>query len=122
MHPFDSLTDLPRQLHSPVVRDLAWALLVPAVFVAIDTVHGNVLLPLWLGRRFTLDPTVLFVALFFWWYVWGTAGALLAVPLMSAIRIFCDHVEGLKRFGRFLGGTDEVRPAHDAPAVEAARS
>ncbi|OWJ91866.1 cobalt chelatase [Pseudomonas sp. A46] len=29
MHPFDSLTDLPRQLHRPVVRDLAWALLSP---------------------------------------------------------------------------------------------
>jgi hypothetical protein len=58
--------------------DMWWALLVPAVFLAIDTVHGNVLLPLLLGKRFTLDPAVLFVGLFFWWFVWGTAGALLA--------------------------------------------
>ena len=87
--------------------DIWWALLVPAVFLAIDTVHGNVLLPLLLGKRFTLDPAVLFVGLFFWWFVWGTAGALLAVPMMSALRIFCDHVDGLQRFGRLLGGADE---------------
>jgi predicted PurR-regulated permease PerM len=101
--------------------DIWWALLVPAVFLAIDTVHGNVLLPLLLGRRFTLDPAVLFVGLFFWWFVWGTAGALLAVPMMSALRIFCDHVAGLERFGRLLGGTDEPAPPRaESPAPPAA--
>jgi len=91
--------------------DIWWAVLIPTVFLAIDTVHGNVLLPLLLGKRFTLDPAVLFVGLFFWWFVWGTAGALLAVPMMSALRIFCDHIEGLQRFGRLLGGADEPEPA-----------
>jgi predicted PurR-regulated permease PerM len=93
-------------------EDIWWALLVPSVFLVIDTVHGNVLLPLLLGKRFTLDPAVLFVGLFFWWFVWGTAGALLAVPMMSALRIFCDHVDGLQRLGRFLGGeSGETPPA-----------
>jgi predicted PurR-regulated permease PerM len=102
--------------------DVWWALLVPGVFLAVDTVHGNVLLPLLLGKRFTLDPAVLFVGLFFWWFVWGTAGALLAVPMMSALRIFCDHVDGLQRFGRLLGGTDEAtaETATVAPAGPAA--
>lgn len=102
--------------------DMWWALLVPGVFLAIDTVHGNVLLPLLLGRRFTLDPSVLFVGLFFWWYVWGTAGALLAVPMMSALRIFCDHFDGLQRLGRFLGGAEEPRPALDAITSKPATS
>jgi predicted PurR-regulated permease PerM len=100
--------------------DIWWALLVPAVFLAIDTVHGNVLLPLLLGKRFTLDPAVLFVGLFFWWFVWGTAGALLAVPMMSALRIFCDHVDGLQRFGRLLGGADEPEtPTAPSPSPAA---
>ena len=98
--------------------DIWWALLVPGVFLIIDTLHGNVLLPLLLGKRFTLDPAVLFVGLFFWWFVWGTAGALLAVPMMSALRIFCDHVDGLQRLGRFLGGAAEG----DAPAAPTAVS
>src|SRR5262249_17477033 len=63
---------------------IGWALLVPAVFLVIDPVPGNVILPMLLGRRFTLAPAVLFVALFFWWFVWGTTGALLAVPILSA--------------------------------------
>jgi predicted PurR-regulated permease PerM len=97
--------------------DIWWALLVPAVFLAIDTVHGNVLMPLLLGRRFTLDPAVLFVGLFFWWFVWGTAGALLAVPMISALRIFCDHVDGFQRFGRILGGAEETEPSSaESPA------
>jgi predicted PurR-regulated permease PerM len=100
--------------------DIWWALLVPGVFLAIDTVHGNVLLPLLLGKRFTLDPAVLFVGLFFWWFVWGTAGALLAVPMMSALRIFCDHVDGLQRFGRLLGGADEPEtPSAPSPSPAA---
>ena len=35
--------------------------------------------------------------------------------MMSALRIFCDHVEGLQRFGRLLGGSDEPE-AHAAEA------
>jgi predicted PurR-regulated permease PerM len=100
--------------------DVWWALLVPGVFLAIDTVHGNVLLPLLLGRRFTLDPAVLFVGLFFWWFVWGTAGALLAVPMMSALRIFCDHVDGLHRFGRLLSGSDESSVSSPAASLPTA--
>jgi predicted PurR-regulated permease PerM len=99
--------------------DVWWALLIPGVFLAIDTVHGNVLLPLLLGKRFTLDPAVLFVGLFFWWFVWGTAGALLAVPMMSALRIFCDHVDGLQRFGRLLGGADESEAPRPEPLSSA---
>jgi predicted PurR-regulated permease PerM len=99
--------------------DLWWALLVPSVFIVIDTIHGNVVLPLLLGKRFTLDPTLVFVGLFFWWFVWGTTGALLAVPMMSALRIFCDHVDGWQRLGRLLGGAADPAPAPEpAPAGE----
>jgi predicted PurR-regulated permease PerM len=97
---------------------LGWALLVPAVFIAIDTLHGSLLLPLLLGRRFTLDPALLFVGLFFWWFVWGAAGALLAVPILSALRIFCQHVDGLQRLGTVLGGTP-VEPDGKAEALVA---
>jgi predicted PurR-regulated permease PerM len=82
--------------------DIGWALFVPALFFVLDTIHGNLLVPALLGRRFTLDTTVLFVGLLFWWYVWGTAGALLAVPMMAAFRIFCERVEGLRWAADFM--------------------
>jgi predicted PurR-regulated permease PerM len=96
-------------LASLLAFDQLWrALLIPGVFLAVDTVHGNFVLPALLGRRFTLNAPVVFVGLVFWWYVWGVAGALLAVPLMAALKIVCERVDGLRRIALFLG--DEVEP------------
>jgi predicted PurR-regulated permease PerM len=39
----------------------------------------------------------------FWSWLWGIAGTLLAVPLMSLIKILCDHIEPLAPIGKFLG-------------------
>jgi predicted PurR-regulated permease PerM len=89
--------------------DQLWrALLVPAVFLAVDTVHGNFILPALMGRRFTLNAPVVFVGLIFWWYMWGVAGALLAVPLMAALKIVCERVDGLRRIALFLGDDEEA--------------
>jgi predicted PurR-regulated permease PerM len=68
-----------------------------------------VITPMIMGKRLTLDPALLFVGLLFWWYVWGTTGALLAVPMMAAFKIFCDRVESLQRLSAFLGD-DEPAP------------
>jgi len=87
-------------------EDVGWALLVPAVFLLINTLEGYVITPLIMGRRFTLDPALLFVGLLFWWFVWGTPGALLAVPMMAAFKIFCERVESLQPIAAFLGGEE----------------
>ena len=84
-------------------EDVWWALLVPVVFFLINTLEGYVITPLIMGRRFTLDPALLFVGLLFWWFVWGTPGALLAVPMMAAFKIFCERVESLQPIAAFLG-------------------
>ncbi len=91
-------------LASLLAFDSLWrVLLVPGVFLVVDTVHGNFMLPALMGRRFTLNAPVLFVGLVFWWYVWGVTGALLAVPMMAALKIVCERVEGLQRLALFLG-------------------
>ncbi len=58
------------------------ALLPPAVFVGLHLIEANVLTPLIVGRRLTINPLLILVALSFWAWVWGTTGALLAVPLL----------------------------------------
>jgi predicted PurR-regulated permease PerM len=89
--------------------DMSRAMLVPAVFFLLNILEGYVITPMIMGKRLTLDPALLFVGLLFWWYVWGTAGALLAVPMMAAFKIFCDRVESLQRLSAFLGD-DEPAP------------
>jgi predicted PurR-regulated permease PerM len=39
--------------------------------------------------------------LFTW--MWGTAAALLAVPILTTFKICCDHVQALEPFGVVLG-------------------
>jgi predicted PurR-regulated permease PerM len=83
------------------------ALLVPAVFIAINVVQGNLVSPLLLGQRLTLNPVAIFVGLGFWFWIWGIPGAFMAVPLLAAFKIFCDHIESLAPVGEFLGQRDE---------------
>jgi predicted PurR-regulated permease PerM len=79
------------------------ALLVPAVFFGINMIEGNLVTPMILGRRMRLNTVALFIGFVFWWYIWGVAGAILAVPIMAAFKIVCDHIESLTPIGEFLG-------------------
>ena len=65
----------------------AWAaLLPPLVFVVLHMVEANVITPMIVGRRLTINPLAILVSLSFWAWVWGTTGALLAVPLLIIIK------------------------------------
>jgi predicted PurR-regulated permease PerM len=88
-----------------------WAMMVPTVFFILNSIEGNIVTPLIMGRRFTLDPVLLFVGLLFWWYVWGSTGAILAVPMMAAFKIFCERVESLQPIAAFLGDDEDVAPS-----------
>ena len=79
------------------------ALLVPAVFLAINIIEGNLITPMILGSRMRLNTVALFIGLVFWFYVWGIPGAIIAVPIMAALKIMCDHIESLAPIGEFLG-------------------
>jgi predicted PurR-regulated permease PerM len=69
----------------------------------ISILEGQLLSPIILGRRLTLNPVVVFVSLIFWGWLWGVLGAFLAVPLVSSFKIFCDQIEPLAPIGEFLG-------------------
>jgi predicted PurR-regulated permease PerM len=58
------------------------ALLPPAIFVALHMIEANAITPMIVGKRLTINPLLILVALSFWAWVWGTTGALLAVPLL----------------------------------------
>jgi predicted PurR-regulated permease PerM len=58
------------------------AMLPPAVFIGLHLIEANVITPLIVGHRLTINPLLILVSLSFWAWVWGTTGALLAVPLL----------------------------------------
>jgi predicted PurR-regulated permease PerM len=71
--------------------------------LAITTLEGWVLTPLLLGKVSEMNRIAIFAGLLFWTWMWGIWGMLLAVPIMMAIKVVCDHVEPFKRVGDFLG-------------------
>lgn len=83
--------------------DVGRAMMIPAAFVAINVVQANILSPLLLGHRLALNPVALIVSIAFWFWIWGIAGAFIAVPLLATFKILCDHIEALAPIGAFLG-------------------
>lgn len=83
--------------------DVGKALLAPGAFIGLNLLESYFLTPMILGRRLTLNPVVIFLGLTFWGWLWGITGALLAVPIMVVLKIFCDHSEALAPIGEFLG-------------------
>lgn len=84
-------------------EDTGRALLVPGTFLVLNLIESNLITPMIYGNRMKLNTVALFIGLVFWWYIWGIPGAILAVPMMAAIKIACDHIESLAPVGEFLG-------------------
>ena len=82
---------------------LGRAAVAPLVYFGINALEGYVVTPMLLGRRLTLNPVVIFLGLIVWGWMWGVAGALLAVPILATFKIFCEHIEPLAPVGEFLG-------------------
>ena len=85
---------------------LAWpwqALLPPALYLLIHLLEGETITPMLLANRFTLNPVVVIVSLFFWHFLWGVPGAFLAVPLLATAKIVCDRIEPLRPLGHIIG-------------------
>jgi predicted PurR-regulated permease PerM len=72
------------------------AMLPPLVYLVFASLEGNVVTPLILGRTCELDPLVIFVWLLFWGWLWGIAGAIVAVPLLMLIKLMCERSKVLE--------------------------
>ncbi len=67
-----------------------YALLPALTFVVIHMIEANIVTPMVVGRRLTINPLMILISLSFWAWVWGTTGALLAVPLLIIFRTILD--------------------------------
>jgi predicted PurR-regulated permease PerM len=64
-----------------------WVALLPAfIMIGCHLVEANAITPLIVGHRLTINPILILVSISFWSWVWGTAGTLLAVPLLIILQ------------------------------------
>ena len=64
-----------------------WIALLPAfVMIGCHLFEANAFTPFVVGHRLTINPIMILVSISFWSWVWGTAGTLLAVPLLIILQ------------------------------------
>jgi predicted PurR-regulated permease PerM len=68
------------------------ALIAPIGLIALTTTEGHFITPTVVGRRLTLNPLLVLVALAFWTWMWGPFGAFLAVPLSIVGLVVFNHL------------------------------
>ena len=76
----------------------------PAAFLVLHGVEANFLSPMIMGHRLRLRPVFVFLAVMVWGWLWGIAGAFLAVPLLLALRAFCKRTRTLRLVCLYLDG------------------
>ncbi len=63
-----------------------WGMVTPAlVFLGINFLEAQIVTPLVIGRRITLNPFIVFLAIVFWIWLWGPLGGFIAVPSLLII-------------------------------------
>lgn len=91
-----------------VSYDTLWMMLsAPLGYLLFTAFVGQVVDPLVHGYRLRLDPIVVFVWIFFWGWIWGAPGVLLAVPLLTLLQVICRHSSRLKPLAHILGDTSD---------------
>lgn len=89
-------TALPMLIAAFQFPNLWPALWIGVLMTVLQNLMGNFVEPKLIGRGLGLSPLVVLFALFFWGWLWGIAGMVLAVPIVAMLRIVCDNVPGLR--------------------------
>lgn len=97
------LAAIPPVLLAIVQLGMPEALMTAAVFLAVNTIVGNVLEPRFMGKGLDLSSLVVFLSLVFWGWVLGSVGMLLSVPLTMTVKIALESFNETRWVGVMLG-------------------
>lgn len=105
------IAGIPPTLLAFVQFGFGWALVIAAGLVAMEQVIGNYLDPRLQGRTLNISSLVVLLSVVFWGWIWGVAGALIAVPLTVTIIVVCANASMLRPVAVLLSGGEDTRAA-----------
>lgn len=79
------------------------ALAVTGASLVINTLEGNLMVPLLTSRASRMNPVAVFIGVLAWGWLWGVWGLLLGIPILMVVKAVCDRVDDLKPVGELLG-------------------
>lgn len=92
------LAAIPPLLLSLLNADPMHTGLILALYVAVNTVIGNIIEPAVMGQRLGLSTLAVFLSLIFWGWVFGAVGMLLSVPLTMVVKFIAQQRPGTAWF------------------------
>jgi predicted PurR-regulated permease PerM len=85
------------------VHTLLLALAAPGAFLLLHFIESFIVTPLLAGRRLALDPIMIFLSLLALGWMWGIAGLLIAVPLLTCFKIVASRIPAWAPLEKLLG-------------------
>ncbi|MCW7536331.1 AI-2E family transporter [Aquabacterium sp. A7-Y] len=86
-------------------------MLAPAfAFLVLNAIESNLVGPWLMGRRLRLNPVFVFLSVMLWGWIWGMAGALIAVPMLLGLRAVARRVPRLRLLRNYIS---DPRDVHD---------
>lgn len=95
---------------------LGYGILPVTAYCLLHLIETYAVTPYVLGRRFALNPVIIFIGLIFFAWLWGVIGALLAFPLLMTAKVICDHVPRLSFLGELLAPHEVAESTPDEKA------
>ncbi|HET9483221.1 MAG TPA: AI-2E family transporter [Xanthomonadales bacterium] len=101
---------LPIAMSLLISRDWSTALMVVALFGALELVTNMAIEPVVYGRGIGVSQAALLVSVAFWTWFWGPVGLVLASPLTVCLVVLGKHVPFLRFFETMLGDRPALEP------------
>lgn len=89
------------------------AIWVAVSFTVIQAIDNYFVTPFVMGGEVNLSALSTILIIICGGYIWGIAGMILFIPMLSIAKIVFDHIEGLKPYGYLIGD-----PADESPSLK----
>ena len=77
-------------------------LLPPLAYITISAIQNNLVSPFAYGSGLRLNPLAILLVVLVGWFLWGVAGAFVAVPVLAALKIFAERSDRESRLAAIL--------------------